>query len=177
MIRVMERSGAGTASTAARTLDAIGRLSGLRTLAGSLRRRLQHRRTLKALTQLDDRLLRDIGVSRADIEATAAFCCDATVEETPSVWQRLGVWLGRERRRRRTVRELSAMTDEILTDIGIERAEIPAVAAALVSDRPAADATGELPAPAPQSAEVFAFIEARRRVQRIANCNVSRPAA
>src|SRR3546814_16248226 len=85
---------------------ACGRWSGLAALPASLLRRLQHRRTLKALAQLDDRLLSDIGVNRADIEATAAFCCEDNVgEASPYVWQRLGAWLSRERRRRQTVRD------------------------------------------------------------------------
>src|SRR3546814_6115072 len=65
-----------------RAARAFGRWSGLAALPGSLRRRLQHRRTLKALAQLDDRLLSDIGVNRADIEATAAFCCEEHVDRT-----------------------------------------------------------------------------------------------
>jgi uncharacterized protein YjiS (DUF1127 family) len=166
-------------------LEAFGRWSGLRALFVALRRRLQHRRTLKALTQLDDRLLRDIGVSRAEIDATAAFCCEDKAAATPSVWQRLSAWLSQERRRRQTVRELSAMPDELLADVGIERAEIPAVAAALVSGQPVTTASGEtvevagdMPVAAPVTAEVLAFIEVRRGAQRSANQNhADRPAA
>lgn len=177
-------AGRKAAQPARRPLDAFGRWSGLRAVAVALRRRLQHRRTLTALTQLDDRLLRDIGVSRADIEATVAFCCEQESEETPSVWQRFGAWLNRERRRRQTVRELSAMPDEILADVGIERAEIAAVAAALVSERPAVQAPGEAVRAArdvagaiPASASVLAFVELRRSVQQAANANLRRPAA
>ena len=167
-----------------RCLDAFGRWSGFRALVVALRRRLQHRRTLKALTQLDDRLLRDIGVSRADIEATVAFCCQDEPEEKHSVWQRFRAWLSRERRRRQTVRELSAMPDDILADIGVERADIPAIAAALVSDRPAAGTTGQANpvaldrrGPVAMSASVLAFAQVRRSAQQAANENVSRPAA
>lgn len=174
----------------ASSLKAFGRWSGLRTLFVALRRRLQHRRTLMALTQLDDRLLKDIGVSRAEIDATAAFCCQGQPEENRSVWQRLGAWLSQERRRRQTVRELSAMPDALLADIGIERAEIPAVAAALVSGQPVTTAAGETIEPTPEvpaagaaaTAAVFAFIDARRGRQPAANQpavnqNVNRPAA
>lgn len=161
-------------------LAAFARWSGLKALVAALRRRLHQRRTLKALSQLDDRLLRDIGVSRADIEATAAFCCQAQPEE-PSVWQRIGAWIARERRRRATVRELSAMPDELLADIGIERAEIPAVADALVSGKPVETvAGGPATAPAPElpvTAQVFAFIAVRNSVQREAQSHVDRPAA
>lgn len=161
---------------------AFARWSGLSALFGALRRRLQHRRTLTALTQLDDRLLRDIGVSRAEIEVTAAFCCQGQPEETPSVWQRLGAWIARERRRRATVRELSAMSDELLADVGIERAEIPAVADALVDGQPIAPVAGEpVTATAPDlpvTAQVLAFVAVRSAVQREANqTHADRPAA
>lgn len=160
---------------------AFARWSGLKALFVALRRRLQHRRTLTALTQLDDRLLRDIGVSRAEIDATAAFCCQGQAEESRSVWQRLGAWVARERRRRETVRELSAMSDALLADVGIERAEIAAVADALVAGKPVAVAAGE-PAAAtgdlPVTAQVLAFVAVRNSVQREANQNhADRPAA
>lgn len=161
-------------------LETFGRWSGLRALVVALRRRLQHRRTLKALTQLDDRLLRDIGVSRTEIEATAAFCCSGEAEASISVWQRLGAWIAKERRRRETVRELSAMPDELLADIGIARAEIPAVATALVSGEPAETvgvAAVEAARQVPVTAQVLAFVEVRRSLQQAANQNVNRPAA
>jgi uncharacterized protein YjiS (DUF1127 family) len=96
------------------------------------------------------------------------------------VWQKLARRLSRERARRRTVRELSAIPDKLLEDVGISRADIPAIAAALVSDAPVA-AAAEAPvaagSPVPVSAQVLAFIEVRRSVQRAANQNVERPAA
>ena len=160
---------------------AFARWSGLAALFVALRRRLQHRRTLSALTQLDDRLLRDIGVSRAEIDATAAFCCNEQSEVSPSVWQRFGAWIARERRRRETVRELSAMSDALLADVGIERAEIAAVADALVDGKPVTPAAGE-PVVAtgdlPVTAQVLAFVAVRNSAQREANQNhADRPAA
>lgn len=168
-------------------LSTFGRWSGLSALFATLRRRFQHRRTLKALGQLDDRLLSDIGISRAEIAATAAICCEEEARKGQSVWTRLAAWLHREAARRRTVNELSAMSDEMLADIGIARADIPAVAAALAADRVAAadDETAavgsEVPAGAPVTAQVLAFIEVRRGAQQAAgdaaHRNVSRPAA
>lgn len=163
-----------------RTVKGFGRWSGLTALATGLHRRLQERRTLKALESLDDRLLSDIGLSRAEIAATAALCCDAPQENRASVWQKLGHWLSRERARRRTVRELSAIPDSLLADVGISRADIPAIAAALVSDQPiavAAEAPIAQGNTVPVSAQVLAFIEVRRSVQRAANENLERPAA
>src|SRR3546814_20878251 len=89
-----------TADHTRRALAASGRWSGLNTLVAGLRRRLQHHRTLQALTQLDDRLVNDIGVSRFEIDDTAALCCDAQPEAPPSVWHRLGARMRRRRRPR-----------------------------------------------------------------------------
>src|SRR3546814_14029280 len=76
------------------------------------------------------------------------------------------------------------MPDEIVADVGIERAEIPAVAAALADGRPVAAVAGEaaevepgVPAPAQLSASVLAFIEVRSSAQRAANQHIDRPAA
>lgn len=163
-----------------RGLEAFGRWSGLSAVFSALRRRLRHRRTLTALGRLDDRLLNDIGVSRAEIEATAAFCCEAQPPRGESVWQQLGAWLGREHRRRRTIRELSAMSDEMLADVGISRADIPAVAAALFDEPPAAmpaSAPAESGADVPVTAQVLSFIQVRRSLQQSAQQNAERPAA
>jgi len=168
-------------------LTAFGRWSGLSALFAGLRRRFQHRRTLKALGQLDDRLLSDIGISRAEIAAAAALCCKEEAVAKPSVWSKLAGWLHREAARRRTVNELSAMSDEMLADIGIARAEIRAVAAAVAAEQPvathdeAAEMGAEAPADLPVTAQVLAFIEVRRSAQQAAgdaaHRNVNRPAA
>lgn len=168
-------------------LETFGRWSGLSALFATLRRRFQHRRTLKALGQLDDRLLSDIGISRTEIAAAAALCCKEEAVAKPSAWSKLAARLRREVARRRTVRELSAMSDEMLADIGIDRADIPAVAAALAADQgiaareETAIAQTEAPASAPVTAQVLAFIEVRRSAQQgagdAANRNVNRPAA
>lgn len=163
----------------------IARWTGLAALFVGLRRRLERRRTLRQLARLDDRMLSDIGVQRADIEATAAMCTKTPAADTAlwrdSVWYKTFAWLGRERRRRQTIRELSAMSDEILADVGIERAEIPAVAAALtVGTQDAAPggapigAVTDIPV---TTAPVLAFMAVRRSVQRAANQNRSRPTA
>ncbi|MGF1629648.1 MAG: DUF1127 domain-containing protein [Kiloniellaceae bacterium] len=208
MIRLTELSGARAGSTAARWdqrsvdvlsvvqtartlraefiadhthrgLQAFGRWSGLIALFTSLRRRLRHRRTLRALGRLDDRLLNDIGISRAEIEATAAFCCEAELRRSETVWQKLGAWLSREQRRRQTIRELSAMSDEMLADVGIARADIPAIAAALFDERPAAAPASavEQGSDIPVTAQVLSFIQVRRSLQQSAQQNADRPAA
>lgn len=167
-----------------RAFGTLVRWSGLADLLAAVKRRRERQRTLKALGQLDDRLLSDIGISRADIEATAAACCGQEPKTGGSVWPRLAARIGRELRRRRTVLELSAMSDELLADIGISRADIPAVAAALVAEAPqqtAADETaeraGETPVAMPVPAQVLAFVQMRRSLQQAANENLDRPAA
>jgi uncharacterized protein YjiS (DUF1127 family) len=167
--------------------EALGRWTGLSDLFAAWRRRRQRRRTLKALTALDDRVLNDIGVDRFEIAATAALSCDASGKGTPrsgnSVWHGLGVWAEREVNRRRTLRELSALSDEMLADIGISRAEIPAVVADLFAGQTqtaageTVDITADIPVTAPVPAQVMAFIEVRRSLQRAANQNLDRPAA
>lgn len=156
-----------------RALTALSRWTGLAELLTTLSRRARKRRTLRALAQLDDRLLRDIGVARTDIEATAAFCCTETPAAGNTVWYGLSAWAEREARRRRTERELSALSDQMLADIGIERAEIPAIAAVVADprgDRVAWGTEDRFPQPdgadARLSAEIIAFTELRRSLRR-----------
>ena len=167
-----------------RATQSFSRLSGFADLFAAVKRRHVRRRTLKALEQLDDRLLGDIGISRAEIQATAADCCGKDAAASPSVWRRLADWAGRETRRRRTLRELSAMSDELLADIGTSRGEIPAVAAALSLGQPQQAASGasvEATAEIPVTAQVLAFVQLRRSLQQAANepgnQNIHRPAA
>ncbi|MEO3428636.1 DUF1127 domain-containing protein [Pelagibius sp. CAU 1746] len=165
---------------------AIALRSGLSAFFAAWRRRRQCRRTLKALTALDDRMLNDIGVDRAEIAATAALSCDASGDAAPSggnsAWHGLAAWAAREVNRRRTLRELSALSDEMLADIGISRAEIPDIVDALSSGR-TPDTTGAtagiagIPAAEPVPAQLLALVEVRRSLQQAANQNLDRPAA
>lgn len=163
-----------------RGFSAFGRWSGVSGLVAALRRRAQRRRTLHALTALDTRALNDIGIDRAEIAATAALSCDAAPAGGGSAWHGLAAWAGREMRRRRTLRELSAMSDELLSDIGIARSEIPAIAAALVAEQSLEAPTGNASAAlheVPVTAQVLAFVEVRRGARPAANRNLDRPAA
>lgn len=163
--------------------EAFGRWTGLSAFFAAWHHRQQRRRTLKALTALDDRVLNDIGVDRAEIAATAALSCDKTPRSGNSVWHGLGAWARREVNRRSTLRQLSALSDEMLADIGLSRAEIPAVAADLVAGHTrtavgeTVDISADVPVMAPVPAQVMAFIEVRRSLQRAANQNLDRPAA
>ena len=153
-------------------IESFGRWSGLTPLVAVLRNRLQRRRTLRSLAQLDNRMLSDIGLTRADILATATVSSDKP-SACDTVWHQLAAWASRRLHYRKTLRELSAMSDEMLDDIGIARAEIPAIAASLAAERSKESqhgATTEVSA----TAEVLAFVEVRRSLRRAANQNSGR---
>jgi len=92
----------------------------------------EHRKTVYELQHLDDRMLADIGVTREQI----AEIVDGT-DETENrggfrAWFAAKI-LAPARRWRvkvRTSRELSALDDSMLRDIGIERGQIEGIAAA-----------------------------------------------
>lgn len=80
-----------------------------RGLLAPIRRWYRARRIYNELTALDDRMLRDIGIRRDDIEAIAR-----------ERWRPHR----RQRDERVAYRELAALDDRMLRDIGIERGEI-----------------------------------------------------
>ena len=107
-----------------RNLAKLWRASGLGSLVCALQRSLARRRTLAALEDLDDRLLRDIGIKRGDIGRIAVESSQAA-HPYPAGWlQRLGTELKRAATRRQTIAQLAALDDRMLRDIGIERATI-----------------------------------------------------
>ena len=118
-----------------------------------LRRDLLRRRTVNELYRLDDRILADIGIVREQIEPTAADLAQAALPPSkPRVGlvSRLGLW----RRRRAAIRELEALDDRLLDDIGLRRPEIReavqrAAAEALVA--PAVEGAPNAALPAPRS--------------------------
>jgi uncharacterized protein YjiS (DUF1127 family) len=179
-----DRRAAYVAENLASGLKHLSAWLGLTGLVTSFRRYVHRRRTLQQLSALDDRMLSDIGVNRADIEATAALSGESPAAADSTLWHGLAAWASRELRRRRTLRELSAMSDELLADIGIERSEIPAIAAALAersskarSDSELAMAAVAAPSKEELVAEVLAFTQVRRSVRRAVNQNHSRSSA
>lgn len=126
-----------------RGFAAAARWSGLTALFSALGRAMQRRRTLNELSRLSDGMLADIGLNRSQLVATAA---QATAPQAShrSVWHVLAERTVLEYRRRKTIRALSAISDRMLQDIGLERADIRRVAADLTngqpSERPAATA-------------------------------------
>jgi uncharacterized protein YjiS (DUF1127 family) len=99
----------------------------------AIRRPFRHASIVRELARLDDRMLADIGVQRWDIDTVAEA---ATAVEAPSIGTALGRVIvalgkavGRWQEHRTAVRELAALDDRMLSDIGISRSEIPAVVA------------------------------------------------
>jgi uncharacterized protein YjiS (DUF1127 family) len=109
----------------------------LRDLTAAILRPVRRRAIADRLERLDDRMLQDIGVQRFEIAAIAE---SVTARGAPSVSLALGnlfAVLGRSlaawSERRAALRELNALDDRMLRDIGITRADIPAVVAGMTA--------------------------------------------
>ena len=94
------------------------------TLLRGLRASLRRRAAANQLKRLDDHLLHDIGLDRSMVEAYVESLSTDQVEPARSKPARSGGfrhWL----RRRNTIRELEALDNRLLADIGLTRASIP----------------------------------------------------
>lgn len=121
----------------------------LRDLTAALLRPLRRQAIADRLERLDDRMLEDIGVRRGEIDGIAE---SVVARQAPSVGVALGTLLGllggnlkAWSERRAAHRELSGLEDRMLRDIGITRADIPAVVAGMKA-RASADALDPLEA-------------------------------
>jgi uncharacterized protein YjiS (DUF1127 family) len=109
----------------------------LRALAAAILRPVRRRAIVDRLEGLEDRMLQDIGVERYEIAEIAE---SVTSRQAPSVGVALenllavsGGSLAAWTERRAAYRELSALDDRMLRDIGITRADIPAVIAGMTA--------------------------------------------
>ena len=132
-----------------------------RSVAPSVVRAVQRRRTALALRQLDPHLLADIGIERGEIDAVAAKAAEAitpVVAAVPARWVRVELLAALRKgwRRQAAIRSLQSLPDWVLADIGIERGRIPASVDDLLANgaqRPAAPAQ---PTAAPKPVEAAA---------------------
>ncbi len=109
----------------------------LRALTAAILRPLRRQAIADRLERLEDRLLEDIGVQRFEIDAIAD---SVASRQAPSVGVALGNLvavlvksLAAWSERRTACRELNALDDRMLSDIGITRADIPAVVAGMTA--------------------------------------------
>lgn len=109
----------------------------LRDLTAAILRPLRQRAMVDRLEQLDDRMLQDIGVERFNIAAIAE---SVASRQAPSVSIALGNLLAvlggslaAWTERRAALRELNALDERMLRDIGITRGDIPAVVAGMTA--------------------------------------------
>ena len=112
-------------------LAGLARITGLRAAAGfvadriirPVRRDLLQRRTVRELRQLDDHLLYDIGLGRDEVDRVAkelAWAALPALQAQTGFVTRIWSW----HKRRAAIRELEALDDRILADIGLVRGGI-----------------------------------------------------
>lgn len=90
----------------------------------ALQRWLRRTAVARELTQLDDRMLADIGVQRWQIDEIAD---QASGGGHPSLLAALFAPIARWYRRNEAFRQLSRLDDRMLADIGISRSDIPSL--------------------------------------------------
>jgi uncharacterized protein YjiS (DUF1127 family) len=95
-------------------------------LVESLRRPWRRTQLAFELGRLDERMLADIGVKRHEITDVAE---KASRDSVPSFGELVVEYVAAAYKRRQLRRELNALDDRLLADIGISRADIPAVVA------------------------------------------------
>ncbi len=132
---MLGRARAPAGVTQAIAPDTVG--GALRDLTAAVLRPLRRQAIADRLERLDDRLLEDIGVQRSQIDVIAD---SVASRQTPRVGAALGNLfavlvksLAAWGERRAASRELNALDDRMLRDIGITRADIPAVIAGMTA--------------------------------------------
>jgi len=126
-----------TSAAVSRTIAPENVGGALRALTAAILRPLRRQAIVDRLERLDDRLLADIGLQRFEIEAHAESLAS---RQAPSVGVALGNLFGMLVKslaawseRRTAERELNALDDRMLRDIGITRADIPTVVAGMTA--------------------------------------------
>ena len=109
----------------------FSRPTGYPSLVDILFRPFKRSQIVRELQALDERMLRDIGVTKADIDHVAAESVGGNEWVVVSLAKLLGRKLAAWSSRRDAYRRLMALDDRMLADIGLNRAEIPAVVKAM----------------------------------------------
>ena len=100
-------------------------------LANILLRPFRRAQIARELQSLDERMLRDIGVTKSEIDRVAAESVGGEEWVVVALAKHLGRKLAAWSSRRDAYRRLTALDDRMLADIGLSRAEIPAVVKAM----------------------------------------------
>ncbi len=106
-----------------------------------VRQAILRRRTLGELRRLNDHLLCDIGLTRDDLAPVAARLAETAISRRqpgPGLIIRVRKWL----KQRAAIRELKALDDRMLADIGLARGEIRAAVEAAEEAAPTAHEPG-----------------------------------
>ena len=105
--------------------------AGYPSLTEILLRPFKRMQVVRELQALDERTLRDIGVSKSEIDRVAAESAGGDEWVVISLAKLIGRKLAAWSSRRDAYRRLMSLDDRMLADIGISRAEIPAVIKAM----------------------------------------------
>jgi uncharacterized protein YjiS (DUF1127 family) len=120
--------------------EAFGAL--LTALSGSYSAWRNRRAAYRELMSLDDRMLQDIGMSRGDIPAVVASIGQAVSNQDMVTFGSLRLW----NRSRHVVKELNALDNRQLDDLGFVRGDIEIVAEAMaLRSLSAANRNGPMP--------------------------------
>jgi uncharacterized protein YjiS (DUF1127 family) len=127
-------SRSNTPRESARTLRPSGRTFELGALVQPVVRAVKRYRTVKALNQLDEHALADIGLRRDDIDKVASQAANGKLPGAPVRFAPFAAlrkaWL-----RHAAIAQLQRLPDRMLYDIGIERGRIPATVDHLLAKR------------------------------------------
>ena len=114
-----------------KTLGTVARATGLadvyaaidRLVIRPVRSGMTQRQTMSQLRRMDDHMLRDIGIERGALYGLSEDLQQAN-EVAPQPQGGIIAWAARQLRRRATLRELRALDDRMLADIGLHRATL-----------------------------------------------------
>lgn len=98
----------------------LGTSLGLHQMGEQLARRRLYRRTLAALSRLDDRELADIGISPTELRSAARAAAGLDAATRPGLFARLRQAAAEARERRQAARDLALLDRHLLQDIGVE---------------------------------------------------------